>query len=76
MSDQPSKDIMRSVVVSEGLRPNVRPQWNQNSVAKLFTTLITESWDKDPEARLTAGAILSRVKNCALSEGISLEAQT
>ena len=73
VTDQPSKDIMRSVVVSKGLRPNIRPSWMQNRSAKVFTTLIEQSWDKDPEARLTAGAILARVRKCASYESIILE---
>ena len=76
VSDQPSKDMMRSVVVSKKQRPNIRPVWAQKQSTKYFTKIIEEAWDKDPEARLTASAMLSRVKSCAEMENISLESET
>jgi len=73
VSDQPSKDVMRSIVVSKGLRPNIRPTWFQNRTTRVMTNLIEESWDKDPEARLTAATILTRIKKCATEQNITLQ---
>ena len=67
--------MMRSVVVSKKQRPNIRPVWHQKPSTKYFTKIIEEAWDKDPEARLTASAMLSRVKSCAEMENISLESE-
>ena len=47
-----------------------------NRTAKEFTDLIEESWDKDPEARLTAGVILSRIRKCATYENIELKTES
>ena len=71
--DNPSKDIMRSVVVSKELRPNMKEKWYKNKTSKVFISIIEESWDKDPESRLMASAMISRIENCAVLEVVKLD---
>ncbi|CAG5089004.1 Oidioi.mRNA.OKI2018_I69.PAR.g12046.t1.cds [Oikopleura dioica] len=60
--DQPSKEIMRTVVVSKNLRPRIRPNWTEDEIGKFFVQMIVEMWEKDPESRLPAGSARQRLE--------------
>ncbi|CBY24392.1 unnamed protein product [Oikopleura dioica] len=60
--DQPSKEIMRTVVVCKNMRPRIRPILMEDNVGKFFVQMIVEMWEKDPESRLPAGSAKQRLQ--------------
>jgi len=47
--DQPSKEIMRTVVVCKNMRPRIRPILMDDNVGKFFVQMIVEMWEKGEE---------------------------
>ena len=61
VNDQPSKEMMRSIV--SRYRPEVRECYSRDDHAIELVRIITLGWDKDPEARISAASMVNRLKN-------------
>ncbi|CAB1328723.1 unnamed protein product [Coregonus sp. 'balchen'] len=58
--DQPCVDSMRDLVLRDRGRPEIPTSWKTHQGMNLLCATITECWDHDPEARLTAHCVLER----------------
>ncbi|XP_026231500.1 TGF-beta receptor type-2 isoform X2 [Anabas testudineus] len=58
--EQPCVDSMRDLVLRDRGRPDIPSAWMQHQGMNIFCSTITECWDHDPEARLTAHCVLER----------------
>lgn len=58
--DQPCVDSMRDLVLRDRGRPDIPSSWTQHQGLSVFCSTITECWDHDPEARLTADCVVER----------------
>ncbi|KAM6934973.1 TGF-beta receptor type-2 isoform 2-T2 [Xenentodon cancila] len=58
--EQPCVDSMRDLVLRDRGRPDIPSAWTQHQGMNLFCSTITECWDHDPEARLTAHCVVER----------------
>ncbi|XP_037345477.2 TGF-beta receptor type-2-like [Pungitius pungitius] len=58
--EQPCVDSMRDLVLRDRGRPDIPPAWTQHRGMDIFCSTITECWDHDPEARLTAHCVVER----------------
>ncbi|KAJ0005835.1 hypothetical protein NQD34_015729 [Periophthalmus magnuspinnatus] len=58
--DQPCVDSMRDLVLRDRGRPEIPTAWTQHQGMSVFCSTITECWDHDPEARLTAHCVVER----------------
>ncbi|KAM4559325.1 TGF-beta receptor type-2 [Odontesthes bonariensis] len=58
--EQPCVDSMRDLVLRDRGRPDIPPTWTQHQGMNIFCSTITECWDHDPEARLTAHCVVER----------------
>ncbi|XP_047456052.1 LOW QUALITY PROTEIN: TGF-beta receptor type-2 [Mugil cephalus] len=58
--EQPCVDSMRDLVLRDRGRPDIPPTWTQHQGMSIFCSTITECWDHDPEARLTAHCVVER----------------
>lgn len=61
VNDQPSKEMMRSIVTR--YRPEIRECYQKDESAVELVRIITLGWDKDPEARISAASMVNRLKN-------------
>uniref|UniRef100_A0A3Q1G3L8 TGF-beta receptor type-2 n=1 Tax=Acanthochromis polyacanthus TaxID=80966 RepID=A0A3Q1G3L8_9TELE len=59
--EQPCVDSMRDLVLRDRGRPDIPPTWTQHQGMNVFCSTITECWDHDPEARLTAHCVVERL---------------
>lgn len=59
--EQPCVDSMRDLVLRDRGRPDIPAAWTQNQGMSVFCSTITECWDHDPEARLTAHCVVERL---------------
>ncbi|XP_062862713.1 TGF-beta receptor type-2 [Trichomycterus rosablanca] len=66
--EQPCVDSMRDLVLRDRGRPDIPPSWTIHSGMQMLGATITECWDHDPEARLTAHCVLERFNTLALEE--------
>ncbi|XP_076858535.1 TGF-beta receptor type-2 isoform X1 [Brachyhypopomus gauderio] len=66
--EQPCVDSMRDLVLRDRGRPDIPPSWTIHPGMKLLCATITECWDHDPEARLTAHCVLERFNTLAQEE--------
>nr|AEL12449.1 activin type II receptor S/T kinase [Helobdella sp. Austin] len=57
----PSIEDMQQVVVEDKLRPNIRKEWLQHEEIKAIVNAVEDTWDSDPDARLTATSFLGRI---------------
>ncbi|KAL4618093.1 TGF-beta receptor type-2-like isoform X1 [Arapaima gigas] len=64
--DQPCVESMRDLVLRDRGRPDIPASWTTHQGVKVLCGTITECWDHDPEARLTAQCVVERFS--ALSE--------
>ncbi|XP_034429254.1 LOW QUALITY PROTEIN: TGF-beta receptor type-2 [Hippoglossus hippoglossus] len=58
--EQPCVDSMRDLVLRDRGRPDIPSAWTQHQGMNVFCSTITECWDHDPEARLTADCVVER----------------
>ncbi|XP_004566372.1 TGF-beta receptor type-2 isoform X2 [Maylandia zebra] len=58
--EQPCVDSMRDLVLRDRGRPDIPLAWTQHQGMNIFCSTITECWDHDPEARLTAHCVVER----------------
>uniref|UniRef100_A0A665TCF4 Serine/threonine-protein kinase receptor n=1 Tax=Echeneis naucrates TaxID=173247 RepID=A0A665TCF4_ECHNA len=58
--EQPCVDSMRDLVLRDRGRPDIPTAWTQHQGMNVFCSTITECWDHDPEARLTAHCVVER----------------
>ncbi|KAM7380032.1 hypothetical protein PAMP_003359 [Pampus punctatissimus] len=58
--EQPCVDSMRDLVLRDRGRPDIPSTWTQHQGMSVFCSTITECWDHDPEARLTAHCVVER----------------
>ncbi|KAM4697939.1 TGF-beta receptor type-2-like [Rhinophrynus dorsalis] len=58
--EQPVVDTMRDVVLHRRVRPNIPETWQRHPGLAVLCDTITECWDHDPEARLTAHCVAER----------------
>ncbi|KAM9850869.1 LOW QUALITY PROTEIN: TGF-beta receptor type-2 [Aulostomus maculatus] len=58
--EQPCVDSMRDLVLRDRGRPDIPSTWTQHQGMSVFCATITECWDHDPEARLTAHCVVER----------------
>ncbi|XP_010903242.2 TGF-beta receptor type-2 [Esox lucius] len=58
--DQPCVDSMRDLVLRDRGRPEIPTSWTTHQGMNLLCATITECWDHDPEARLTAHCVVER----------------
>ncbi|XP_041806989.1 TGF-beta receptor type-2 [Chelmon rostratus] len=58
--EQPCVDSMRDLVLRDRGRPDIPSAWTQHQGMNVFCSTITECWDHDPEARLTAHCVVER----------------
>ncbi|KAK2840463.1 hypothetical protein Q5P01_014203 [Channa striata] len=59
--EQPCVDSMRDLVLRDRGRPDIPSAWTQHQGMNVFCFTITECWDHDPEARLTAHCVVERL---------------
>ncbi|KAM6978126.1 TGF-beta receptor type-2 [Tautogolabrus adspersus] len=59
--EQPCVDSMRDLVLRDRGRPEIPSTWTQHQGMSVFCSTITECWDHDPEARLTAHCVVERL---------------
>lgn len=59
--EQPCVDSMRDLVLRDRGRPDIPTAWTQHTGMNVFCSTITECWDHDPEARLTAHCVVERL---------------
>ncbi|KAM3608258.1 uncharacterized protein V6R79_021949 [Siganus canaliculatus] len=65
--EQPCVDSMRDLVLRDRGRPDIPSPWTQHQGMSVFCSTVTECWDHDPEARLTAHCVVERLT--ALQQG-------
>ncbi|XP_056293393.1 uncharacterized protein lmln isoform X3 [Pseudoliparis swirei] len=58
--EQPCVDSMRDLVLRDRGRPDIPTAWTQHEGMDIFCSTVTECWDHDPEARLTAHCVVER----------------
>ncbi|XP_029283717.1 TGF-beta receptor type-2 [Cottoperca gobio] len=58
--EQPCVDSMRDLVLRDRGRPDIPSAWMQHQGMSVFCSTVTECWDHDPEARLTAHCVVER----------------
>ncbi|KAM9710710.1 TGF-beta receptor type-2 [Menidia menidia] len=58
--EQPCVDSMRDLVLRDRGRPDIPTTWTQHQGMNIFCSTVTECWDHDPEARLTAHCVVER----------------
>ncbi|KAF7649292.1 hypothetical protein LDENG_00143930 [Lucifuga dentata] len=66
--EQPCVDSMRDLVLRDRGRPDVPLAWTQHQGMSVFCATITECWDHDPEARLTAHCVVERFNSLQQEE--------
>ncbi|KAM6070733.1 TGF-beta receptor type-2-like [Chlamydotis macqueenii] len=60
VQEQPCVDIMRDIVLHGRGRPEIPSSWLVHQGMRFLCDTITECWDHDPEARLTAHCVAER----------------
>ncbi|KAJ8252767.1 hypothetical protein GJAV_G00205330 [Gymnothorax javanicus] len=60
--EQPCVESMRDLVLRDRGRPDIPDNWVTHQGMKALCATITECWDHDPEARLTALCVVERLK--------------
>uniref|UniRef100_A0A671V628 Serine/threonine-protein kinase receptor n=1 Tax=Sparus aurata TaxID=8175 RepID=A0A671V628_SPAAU len=68
--EQPCVDSMRDLVLRDRGRPDIPTAWTQHQGMSVFCSTITECWDHDPEARLTAPCVVERFTDLQEEEHI------
>ncbi|XP_063069512.1 TGF-beta receptor type-2 isoform X2 [Engraulis encrasicolus] len=63
--EQPCVDSMRDLVLRDRGRPEIPAGWTTHQGMQLLCATITECWDHDPEARLTAHCVVERFNSLA-----------
>ncbi|KAG7467537.1 hypothetical protein MATL_G00154800 [Megalops atlanticus] len=58
--EQPCVESMRDLVLRDRGRPEIPASWTVHQGMKFLCATITECWDHDPEARLTAQCVVER----------------
>lgn len=71
--EQPCVDSMRDLVLRDRGRPDIPTSWTTHQGMQLLCATITECWDHDPEARLTAHCVVERFNTLAQEEKEKLE---
>ncbi|XP_026127271.1 TGF-beta receptor type-2-like [Carassius auratus] len=66
--EQPCVDSMRDLVLRDRGRPDIPESWTTHPGMQLLCATITECWDHDPEARLTAHCVVERFNTLAQEE--------
>lgn len=66
--EQPCIDSMRDLVLRDRGRPDIPESWTTHPGMQLLCATITECWDHDPEARLTAYCVVERFNTLAQEE--------
>ncbi|KAH0621321.1 hypothetical protein JD844_022474 [Phrynosoma platyrhinos] len=59
--EQPCMEVMRDIVLHGRGRPEIPSNWLVHQGMHFFCDTITECWDHDPEARLTAHCVAERL---------------
>ncbi|KAE8581708.1 hypothetical protein XENTR_v10024910 [Xenopus tropicalis] len=66
--EQPCVETMRDLVLHGRVRPEIPPSWGSHPGLNILRDTITECWDHDPEARLTAHCVAERFKLMAQTD--------
>ncbi|XP_034042544.1 TGF-beta receptor type-2 [Thalassophryne amazonica] len=66
--EQPCVDSMRDLVLRDRGRPDIPSAWTQHQGMSVFCSTVTECWDHDPEARLTAHCVVERLSSLQQEE--------
>ncbi|XP_030066427.1 TGF-beta receptor type-2 [Microcaecilia unicolor] len=66
--EQPCVETMRDIVLHGRGRPDIPSSWCVHQGMRFLCDTITECWDHDPEARLTAHCVAERFKLMALMD--------
>lgn len=66
--EKPCIDSMRDLVLRDRGRPDIPVSWTAHPGMQLVCATITECWDHDPEARLTAHCVVERFNTLAQEE--------
>ncbi|XP_056611580.1 TGF-beta receptor type-2 isoform X1 [Triplophysa dalaica] len=66
--EQPCVDSMRDLVLKDRGRPDIPECWTTHPGMQFLCATITECWDHDPEARLTAYCVVERFNTLAQEE--------
>ncbi|XP_039268299.1 TGF-beta receptor type-2-like isoform X2 [Styela clava] len=61
ITDHPSKEQILLLVCRSKLRPEIRPEWRAHTGLAKYIDTMTECWDSEPEARLTASCVHERI---------------
>ncbi|XP_061647331.1 TGF-beta receptor type-2-like isoform X2 [Phyllopteryx taeniolatus] len=61
VGERPCVDVMRDVVIRARQRPDMPTTWTRHRGMSVYCATVTECWDHDPEARLTAHCVLERL---------------
>ncbi|KAJ8415215.1 hypothetical protein AAFF_G00009130 [Aldrovandia affinis] len=67
--EQPCVESMRDLVLRDRGRPDIPTSWVTHQGMKILCATITECWDHDPEARLTAHCVVERFNSLDQEEG-------
>uniref|UniRef100_A0A8D0HIG4 Serine/threonine-protein kinase receptor n=1 Tax=Sphenodon punctatus TaxID=8508 RepID=A0A8D0HIG4_SPHPU len=67
--EQPCVDTMRDIVLHGRGRPEMPSSWRVHQGMHFLCDTITECWDHDPEARLTAHCVAERLNLMAQMDG-------
>ncbi|XP_035250394.1 TGF-beta receptor type-2 [Anguilla anguilla] len=67
--EQPCVESMRDLVLRDRGRPDIPTSWMTHQGMNILCATITECWDHDPEARLTAHCVVERFNSLAQEEG-------
>ncbi|KAJ8350617.1 hypothetical protein SKAU_G00257470 [Synaphobranchus kaupii] len=67
--DQPCVESMRDLVLRDRGRPDIPASWVTHQGMAILCATITECWDHDPEARLTAHCVVERFNSLDQEEG-------
>uniref|UniRef100_A0A1A8LYB5 TGF-beta receptor type-2 n=4 Tax=Nothobranchius TaxID=28779 RepID=A0A1A8LYB5_9TELE len=73
--EQPCVDSMRDLVLRDRGRPDIPSTWTQHQGMDAFCSTITECWDHDPEARLTAHCVVERFNALQHDEEVEEKAE-
>ncbi|XP_053570225.1 TGF-beta receptor type-2 isoform X2 [Bombina bombina] len=69
--EHPCIESMKDNVLRDRGRPEISNNWLNHQGIQLVCETITECWDHDPEARLTAQCVVERFKEMEILDGLS-----
>ncbi|XP_077993317.1 uncharacterized protein LOC144447274 [Glandiceps talaboti] len=61
--NNPTIELMKGVLLRDKYRPDIPPSWTEHKGMRVLVDTMVDCWDDDPEARLTASCVESRICN-------------